>query len=92
VNARGDRWTYTDPAGGNGGIRGVVVRDRSIRLEGLVRFGVKGNGGTIALPSPAATRVTVVLGDADECAALVLGPPDGARPRCRGDAARVVCR
>ena len=92
VNARGDRWTYTDPAGSNGGIRNLVVRDRSIRQDGLVRFGVKGNGGSIALPPPTATRMSVVLGDADECASLVLGPPDGARPRCRGDAARIVCR
>jgi hypothetical protein len=92
VNAKGDRWTYVDPAGSHAGIRGVVVRDRSVRQDGLLRFGAKGNGGAITLPSASATRVTAVLGDPGECASIVFGPPDGARPRCRGDAARVVCR
>jgi hypothetical protein len=92
VNAAGNRWTYTDPTGSHAGIRGVVVRDRSITQDGLVRFGVKGNGGSITLPPPTATRTTVVLGAADECAALVFNPPSGGRPRCRGDAARIVCR
>ena len=92
VNAKGDRWTYVDPNGSTGGIKGAVVRDRSIRQDGLMRFGVKGNGGVIALPPPNATRTTVVLGAPNECAALVFSPPNGARPRCRGDAARIVCR
>jgi hypothetical protein len=92
VNASGDRWLYTDPTGSHAGIRGAVVRDRSIKQDGLVRFGVKGNGGSITLPSPTATRTAIVLGAADECAALVFNPPSGGRPRCRGDAARLVCR
>jgi hypothetical protein len=53
---------------------------------------VKGNGGSITLPSPSATRAAVVLGDAGECATVVFNPPSGARPRCRGDAVRIVCR
>ena len=92
VNAAGNRWKYSDPTGSHAGIRGVVVRDRSTQQDGLVRFGVKGNGGSITLPSPSATRAAVVLGAADECAAVVFNPPGGVRPRCRGDAARIVCR
>jgi hypothetical protein len=92
VNAAGNRWKYSDPTGSHAGIRGVVVRDRSTQQDGLVRFGVKGNGGSITLPSPSETRATVVLGAADECAAVVFNPPGGVRPRCRGDATRIVCR
>jgi len=46
VNAKGDRWTYVDPAGSHAGIRGVVVRDRSVadgELEGS-DVGVEGDG------------------------------------------------
>ena len=92
VNAKGDRWTYVDPNGTNAGIRAVTVRDRSIKQDGLVRFGVKGSGGSIVLPAPSATRTTVVLGAPGECAAVVFNPPTGTRPRCRGDATRIVCR
>jgi hypothetical protein len=92
VNARGDRWTYVDPNGSHAGVTAVIVRDRSIKQDGLVRFGVKGSGGSITLPSPSATRASVVLGAPAECAEVVFDPPSGTRPRCRGDAARIVCR
>lgn len=92
VNAKGDRWTYTDPTGAAAGIRHVVVRDRSAKQPGLVRFAVKGNGGTITLPAPDAARGTVIVGAAAECASRTFAAPGGPRPRCRGDAARLVCR
>ena len=53
---------------------------------------MKGRGGTIVLPPVDAVRTAVILGDAQECAAITWGDPDAAPPRCRGDASRVKCR
>ena len=70
----------------------AVVLDRSKREDGLLRFTMKGRGGTIVLPPVAAVRTAVILGDAQECATITWGGPAAAPPRCRGDATRVKCR
>ena len=85
------RWTYTDRAGGLSGITKAVVQDRSSRQDGLVRFTVKGKGGSIALPPATDVRTAVVLGAPLECASLLWNPPGGERPRCDGDASRLRC-
>jgi parallel beta-helix repeat protein len=92
VNAARTRWRFTDPTGAHGGITRIVVRDRSRREDGLLRFVVKGRGGTLVLPAPSAVRASFLAGTAGECAALVFGPPGSPRPRCDGDAARLACR
>ena len=89
TNATRTRWIFT---GNAGGITKVVVRDRSRAQNGLVRVGVRGKGGSVALPAPAAVRATMVLGAPGECASLTWNPPDGVRPRCAGGAAKLVCR
>jgi len=70
----------------------AVVLDRSKREDGLVRFTMKGRGGTIVLPPPDGTRTAVILGASQECASIAWGGPDAAPPRCRGDATRLKCR
>ena len=91
VNTPQTRWRYRDPAGTLGGITRVVLRDKSARAPGLVRWVVKGKtAGTIVLPDPAGVRGTLVVGGA--CAAHVWNPATGSRPRCEGNAARLTCR
>jgi hypothetical protein len=92
VNPRGTQWTYRDPAGNHGGITRAVVKDRSRVVDGLLRWTVRGKGGSLVLPDPGAVRSAIVLGAPLECAALVWNPPGGVRPRCTGDAARLRCR
>ncbi len=88
----GTRWTYTDPAGSRGGIVRLVVRDRSAVRDGLLRWVVRGKGGSITLPPVGGVRSAIVLGAPGECAAIAWGAPNGSRPRCQGDATRLVCR
>jgi hypothetical protein len=90
--ARDARWTYRDPLGSTGGITKVVVQDRSRRTPGWLRVVVKGKDGSIVLPDPAATRTTLVVGTPGECASIAWNGPNGAAPRCRGDAARLTCK
>jgi hypothetical protein len=91
VNDAGTRWTFTDRTGSVSGITKAVVQDRSSREDGLLRFTVKGKGGSIELPTASGVRTTVVLGAPLECASLLWNPPGGTRPRCDGDAARLRC-
>jgi hypothetical protein len=93
TNDAGTRWTYTDREGGVSGITKAVVQDRSSRQDGLLRFTVKGKGGSIGigLPRAADVRTAVVLGAPLECGSLRWNPPGGARPRCDGDASRLRC-
>jgi parallel beta-helix repeat protein len=91
VNGDGTRSLYRDPAGTVGGITRVIVKDSSRKVDGLLRWVVKGSGTAAALPNAADVRGTIVLGTADECAAIRWNPPGGDRPRCQGDAARLRC-
>lgn len=92
VNRTGTQWTYGDKTAAAGGITKVVVKDRSKTQSGLVRVTVQGKPAGLMLPPAAATRATVLLGAADECASLVWNPPTGPKPRCAGDAAKLACR
>ncbi len=92
VNKAGTRWVYIDREGTHAGITRVVVRDRSTKEDGLLRWVVKGKGGVVSLPSPQNARASIILGSAAECASYTWNPPGAARPRCDGDSARLVCR
>jgi hypothetical protein len=90
-NAKRTRWRWEDPSGTLGGITGVLVRNKSRAQPGLVRWVVKGRSpAPVGLPDVAAVRTTIVMGAA--CAARVWNQPGAVRPRCDGDAARIVCR
>lgn len=91
-NAAGTRWVYRDPAGTLGGIRRVMISDRSNREDGLLVWRVTGRGPSVVLPDPAAVRSALVLGAGDECAATAWNGPAGAVPRCTGGSARLKCR
>jgi Right handed beta helix region len=88
----GTRAVYRDPLGSVGGVVRAIVRDRRGREPGALRVVVKARGGSLVLPDAADVRTTLVLGTANECAALVWNGPQGPPPRCRGDARRLVCR
>jgi hypothetical protein len=91
VNGAGTRWRYADAAGSVGGITRIVVRDKSNRQPGLVRWVVKGKtNGSAALPPVAAVRGAFVAGAT--CAAHTWNAPGATRPRCDGDATRITCR
>jgi hypothetical protein len=92
TNANATRWTYRDPDGSIGGITRIVVLDRSSVQSGLVRWVVKGSGGSVVLPDADAVRTTMLLGAAAECASLTWAGPEGERPRCDGDATVLSCR
>jgi hypothetical protein len=90
VNSAGTKWRYVNPAGS---VKRVLVRDLSSKEPGLLRWSLKAeSAATVTLPSSDAIRMSVVLGDAGECASVVFDPPSGARPRCSGDTAKVSCR
>jgi parallel beta-helix repeat protein len=92
VNNAHTRWTYTDPAGTHGGITRAVISDRSRKTDGLLRWTVVGKVGTATLPAVSQVRTAVVAGAPLECASVAWNPPSGARPRCTGDSAQIVCR
>ena len=92
TNTSRTKWVYADATGSAGGVTKAVVLDRSNREDGLLRFTVKGGGGTIVLPPVDAARTAVILGAPAECAAVAWGGPADVPPRCRGDATRLKCR
>jgi hypothetical protein len=92
VNNAGTVWSYRDPSGSAGGVTRLLVKDRSNVQDGLLRWTLKANGGSVVLPGVAAVRTAAVLGDASECAALQWNAPGGARPRCQGSSASLSCR
>jgi hypothetical protein len=92
VNEGGTRWKYTDPAGAVGGVRKVVVRDRSRREPGLVRWTIRTTGGDAPLPDASDLRTTVSFGGSGACAGIVWGGPDDPRPRCKPKGTRLRCR
>jgi len=91
VNATGTRWRYVDPSGAVGGVRRVVVRDRSSREPGLVQWMLKAEGGAVAMPDPADVRAAVLF-PPDACAAVTWAPPGAPRPRCDLRGVRLRCR
>ena len=92
VNATGRRWTWRDPAGMHAGITKAKVTDASRARDGLLRWSIRGKGGTVLLPDVSEVRTAVVLGAPAECAALAWGGPAAPRPRCRGDLRALRCR
>ena len=92
TNSAATVWTYTDITGAIAGVTKVVVKDRSSRIDGALRFTVKGKGGAVTLPAVAEVRTSIVVGGSGECAALQWQGPDGTSPRCTGDVSRLRCR
>lgn len=93
VNGAGTQWTYRDVSGAHGGVTKVVVKNRSAKIDGLLAWSVVGkSAGTVTLPDASSTRTTIVLGAADECAAIAWNPPAGARPRCATKSGKLGCR
>ena len=92
TNAAATRWRYKDVTGSAAGVTSVLVRDLSAKQDGLLRWVVKAAGEAATLPLPDGVRMSVVLGDAIECANVSFGDPTAARPRCKGDAARIACK
>src|SRR5262249_57283175 len=60
ANASRTKWVYTDATGSAGGVTKAVVLGRSKREDGLLRFTVKGRGGTIVLPPVGTARTAVI--------------------------------
>ena len=93
VNRTGTTWTYHDKAGTHGGITKITVKNRSSKTDGLLSWSVAGKSAIpVTVPDASATRSSVVLGAAAECASLTWNPPAGARPRCVGTATKLGCR
>jgi hypothetical protein len=93
TNGSGTTWSYTDSTGAVSGITKVVVKDRSSVEDGRVRISVKAKSDTgPTLPDASAVRTTMVLGTADECAAVEWNGPDEAPPACDGSPAQLSCR
>ncbi len=92
INATGRRWVYVDPAGSIGGIKRIVIRDRSLLENGRVSWFVIAKGDAIALPDPNGVRAAVVVGSPTECAAFTWNGPLASRPRCNLRSGRLVCR
>jgi parallel beta-helix repeat protein len=89
ANPAGTRWDFRDA---DGPITKATVLDRSRAQPGLVRWVIRGKGGSIVLPGASDARTTVVLGTASECVAMRWNGPGQARPRCDGSASRLSCR
>jgi hypothetical protein len=60
---RPGKWTYRDPAGETGGIRKVVVRDRTRGGVPDVQVTIKGRGTYTLAAEDLPLAVTLVLGD-----------------------------
>jgi hypothetical protein len=86
------RWTYKDASAAVGGIIKLVVQDRRARVPGLLRVIAKGKRTSYSIPDVSNARTTIVVGAANECAAIAWGGPSAASPRCRGDAAKITCK
>lgn len=93
VNAAHTVWRYNDRAGSVGGIKRVVVTDRSRTSPDTLRWSVSGKSlAMVPLPGVDEVRTTFVVGGPGECAVVEWNPPDGDRPSCDGDGTRLVCR
>lgn len=89
---KGSSWIYKNALGAVGGVRSIRIRDRSAKVDGRYDVRVKVASSPATLPSPDAVTATIGFGSAADCAAIAWNGPAGARPRCRGSAARLVCR
>ncbi|HET9062073.1 MAG TPA: hypothetical protein VFO62_02185, partial [Candidatus Binatia bacterium] len=92
TSADGKKWRYRDKTGSADAVTAVLVRDLSAKTPGLVRWSIKAEGGATTLPSPAAVRLTAIVGGAGECGEVVFADPAGAKPRCTGSSERISCR
>ncbi|HZR82953.1 MAG TPA: right-handed parallel beta-helix repeat-containing protein [Candidatus Binatia bacterium] len=91
TNAARTRWVYADRSGATGGVKRIVVIDRSAVESGLVRWRVVGRRDAGVLPDATQTRSAVVLGAPDECALTLWNGPAGDSPRCVVTPARLTC-
>ncbi len=92
VNGSATRWKYIDPNATVSGINKAVIKDRSKKENGRLKWIVKGKGGVVALPDVNEVRTAVVLGASNECASIDWNPPAGAAPLCRGNSSKISCR
>jgi len=90
-NGSGTQWKYTDPLGTIGGVRKVVVQDRSRRTPGLLKLTMKTKGGTATLPPASDVRTAASFG-AGACAGIAWGGPGDPRPSCAPKGSRLRCR
>jgi len=92
TNSTATKWIYGDKNASVAGIKRVVVRDRSSKTAGELSFAIRGVGLPGPIPGSDAARASVVVGEADECGTVLWNPPDGEKPRCKGDSGRITCR
>jgi hypothetical protein len=91
VSQRGRRWRYADPTGAEGGVRRVDLADKSsAKTPGRLTFTIRIVGAP-AMPVVGPLDVGIRFGTAAECATAHWNGPAGAKPRCRGTAARLTC-
>jgi polyhydroxybutyrate depolymerase len=101
VNAKGDRWTFSDRSGAlAGGITRVVVADVSREAPGLFQLAISGAKSDFQLnAADLPARLEIVLGAEPEAAAgrcgeVRLDPDGGTAPSCASSAsgATMTCR
>ena len=88
------KWIYRDPAGASGGIRKVVVRDRTRGGVPDVQVTIKGQGTYALAPEDLPLAVTLVLGDdvAGQDGACGRYAFDGGSCRATHRGTRLTCR
>jgi cysteine-rich repeat protein len=91
---RPGKWIYRDPAGTNGGIRKVVVRDRTRGGVPDVQVKFVGRGTYALAPEDLPLVLTLVLGDdaAGQAGACGRYAFDGGSCRATRSASRITCR
>ncbi len=91
---RPGKWIYRDPAGSSGGIRKVVVRDRTRGGVPDVQVKFTGQGSYALAPEDLPLVMTLVLGDdaAGQAGACGRYAFDGGACRATRSASRITCR
>ena len=91
---RPGKWIYRDPAGSSGGIRKVVVRDRTRAGVPDVQVKFTGQGTYAVAPEDLPLTLTLVLGDdaAGHAGACGRYAFDGSSCRATRSAGRITCR
>jgi Hydrazine synthase alpha subunit middle domain len=91
VNKKGTRWRFDDPSGTHGGLRRVdLVNRSSARAPGRLVFTIRLTHVS-SIPTVGALDLAVRFGAPAECVQAHWNGPTAARPRCRGNAARLGC-
>jgi hypothetical protein len=91
VAANGQRWRFVDPTGQFGGIRRLVIFDRSALQPGRLAFTVNMVGAQ-PVPPLGPVDASIRFGNASECASAHWDGPGTSRPRCHGGTRGMLCR